>query len=97
MFKLNSIGAASAFTLLASVLACQSASAAITGYSATNDATRLFYKLTKNSSYSFHRVYMDTDQNTATGYQASGIGMDYLLENGNLYKYSGTGTDWSRR
>lgn len=95
MFKLNSIVAASALALLSSVLACQSASAAITGYTATNDATRLFYKLTKNSNYSFHRVYMDADQNSATGFSGNGVGADYLLENGNLYKYSGTGADWS--
>ncbi|MFD0962098.1 right-handed parallel beta-helix repeat-containing protein [Paenibacillus chungangensis] len=44
------------------------------------------------------QLYMNTDNNTATGFQPpfwSDGGADYLLENGILYRYSGSGgTDW---
>ena len=83
-----------ALSLLLSLMAAPSM-AALTTYSATNTATQLIYKVNKNSSYTYHRVYIDTDQNVATGLQTSGIGANYLLENGNLYSYSGTGNDWS--
>lgn len=83
-----------ALSLLLSLMAAPSM-AALTTYSATNTASQLIYKVNKNSSYTYHRVYIDTDQNVATGLQTSGIGANYLLENGNLYSYSGTGNDWS--
>ncbi|MCU6710807.1 right-handed parallel beta-helix repeat-containing protein [Paenibacillus sp. J5C_2022] len=44
------------------------------------------------------QLYMNTDNNADTGFQTpfwSGSGADYLLENGILYRYSGSGgTDW---
>lgn len=95
MANIHSLAIGSALTLLASMLACQGAAAAMTGFSASNDATRLFYKLNKNSTHNFHRVYIDSDQNSATGFQANGVGADYMLENGNLYAYGGTGSNWS--
>jgi len=47
------------------------------------------------------QVYMDTDKNTKTGYRGAGlsIGADYMYEasavgEAQLYKYSGSGTNW---
>ena len=47
------------------------------------------------------QVYMDTDRNTKTGYRGAGlaIGADYMYEasavgEAQLYKYSGSGTNW---
>jgi len=38
---------------------------------------------------------IDTDNNAATGFTAgSAIGVDYLLEGTDLYRYSGGGSDW---
>lgn len=42
------------------------------------------------------QVYLDTDQSAATGYQAdNAVGAEYVLQGGGLYRYIGTGTDWS--
>lgn len=45
------------------------------------------------------QLFINTDNNAGTGFKApywSNSGADYLLENGFLYKYTGTkGTDWS--
>jgi len=38
--------------------------------------------------------FLDTDNNSFTGYLSAG-GVDYLIENGNAYRYSGDGTDWN--
>jgi len=62
---------------------------------ATNDATNVYYQFNYTGTYSFYRIYIDTDQSTGTGFQTGGVGANYLLENGNLYSYSGTGTNWS--
>jgi hypothetical protein len=69
--------------------------AAITSYSAANDETSVFYRLQYTGTYSFYRVYIDTDQSAATGFQTSGLSANYLLENSSLFRYTGTGTTWS--
>jgi len=68
--------------------------AAISNPQATNDATNVYYQFSYTSTPTFFRVYIDTDQNATTGFITSGIGGDYLLENGNLYSYSGVGGGW---
>src|SRR5262249_43922536 len=35
--------------------------------------------------FSFVRVFIDSDNNTSTGYTYSGIGADYMIENGRLF------------
>jgi outer membrane murein-binding lipoprotein Lpp len=40
-------------------------------------------------------VFMDTDTDSSTGMQRYGLGSDYLLQNGALYRYTGRGTNWS--
>ncbi len=52
------------------------------------------------SSAGIYRVYIDADQNPATGYSVGGIGADYLYEHvvghiPKLWKYNGTGSDWN--
>ncbi|HTJ67125.1 MAG TPA: spherulation-specific family 4 protein [Actinospica sp.] len=46
-------------------------------------------------SYGDDIACIDTDDSTTTGYETSGIGCDYLIDNNTLYKYAGTGTDWT--
>ena len=48
------------------------------------------------------QVYLDTDNNPATGYKAwsststtAETGAEYLVQNGVLYKYTGRGNNWS--
>ncbi|WP_138753880.1 right-handed parallel beta-helix repeat-containing protein [Paenibacillus sinopodophylli] len=44
------------------------------------------------------QVYFDTDNSSKTGYKSTKLtesGAEFLLENGTLYAYSGSGSDWS--
>jgi hypothetical protein len=65
-----------------------------------HDATN-FYLAYRNDdpvtlSWGFS-VFIDTDDNTATGFFRSSfpIGADYLLQGDRLYQHNGSGTDWS--
>ena len=62
---------------------------------ASNGATTLQYRVQYANTWTFRRVYIDTDRLTSTGYQHGAIGADFLIENDALYRYSGTGTTWS--
>jgi len=45
-----------------------------------------------------NNILIDTDNNASTGlknYLWQNMGCDYMLENGNIYKYTGDGTSWS--
>jgi hypothetical protein len=75
-------------------------SGAITAYSACASSGTAVFKATFNSSESFHHVFLDTDGDTATGYQlpapsASPLGADWMIENGALYRSTSTGWAWT--
>jgi len=64
----------------------------------------IYLKLTKDFAPAIGhiQIYLDTDNNPATGYQAWGsnstsaeTGAEYMIEDGALYKYTGTGIGWS--
>jgi hypothetical protein len=59
------------------------------------NSTSVTFQVTYSGTPSFVRVFVDSDQNTSTGYPVGGIGADYLLENGYLYRYSGSGGSWA--
>lgn len=40
-----------------------------------------------------HNIYLDTDENPATGYRQDGLGAEYLIEGTTLWRYTGTGGD----
>src|SRR5688572_12461787 len=61
---------------------------------ATDDSTNVYYSMSKTGSFSNYRVYIDTDQSAGTGYLVNGIGANYMVANGTLNSYSGTGGDW---
>lgn len=69
----------------------------ITTPQVTNDASNVYYQFNYTGAFTYFRVYIDTDQSITTGFQANGIGANYLLENNNLYANTGTGTNWSWR
>ncbi|HVV52914.1 MAG TPA: alkaline phosphatase family protein [Polyangia bacterium] len=71
------------------------ASAAITSTAATNDAATVTYAVAYTGSHQFFRVYVDADQRAATGFAYAGIGAEFLVENQTLYRYTGSGADWS--
>jgi hypothetical protein len=82
--------------------ACATAagSGAITGLSACKDATALRFHATFNTAVSLHHVYLNTDNNAATGFQlpspsASRLGADYMIENNILYRSLSAGWSWA--
>ena len=48
------------------------------------------------SSWWAWQVYIDTDSSITTGYKGvSNVGAEYLIQGGSVYKYTGSGTNWS--
>lgn len=58
------------------------------------------YPWNGGSSTAIYRIYIDVDNDPSTGYTVRGIGADYILEqvvgySPKLYRYAGSGTDWT--
>lgn len=75
-------------------LGSRPAHAAITSVVVSNDATSISYQFQYSGTPAFRRAYIDVDRNPSTGFSQQGIGADYLLENGSLYKHLGGGWSW---
>ncbi|MBP6882460.1 MAG: VCBS repeat-containing protein [Candidatus Levybacteria bacterium] len=66
----------------------------VTNPSTSNTAVNATYNFTYSGSPTFWRIYIDADLNAGTGFAANaGVGADYLVENGTVYKHAGG--DWS--
>jgi hypothetical protein len=70
-------------------------SAPIAYYSAQADTSTFTYQATFNQAFNYHHVFIDTDVNASTGYTVAGIGADYMIENGTLYRAAANGNVWS--
>ncbi|HHJ39639.1 MAG TPA: hypothetical protein ENJ86_09295 [Methylothermaceae bacterium] len=42
-----------------------------------------------------YQIFLDTDENEASGYSMGALGVEYLLEGNNLWRYTGDGNSWS--
>jgi hypothetical protein len=73
----------------------RAAAAASVSLTFSSDSTNVNYKLTYTGASSYKQIFLDTDQNAGTGYPMNGTGADYLVENGTLYRYSGSGGSWA--
>ncbi|ADB33472.1 hypothetical protein Kfla_4441 [Kribbella flavida DSM 17836] len=82
-------------SLLATLGTVSPAYATISGPSATNTATTVTYQFTYTGAPEHARTYIDTDRSAATGFAQNGVGADYLLENGSLYRHNGGGWSWT--
>ncbi|MQA20031.1 hypothetical protein [Rugamonas rivuli] len=86
--------------LLSSLLLTAGAASADTGLSisntkTSNDGTYVYYEFDYTGTPNFVRVFIDTDTNAASGYAKGDIGAEFMIENGVLFKYSGSGkSDW---
>lgn len=60
----------------------------ISNFSISNDVNNFYYSYTYQGQPSWLQVYLDTDNNPATGYYHDGIGADFLIENDYLWQYS---------
>ncbi len=68
---------------------------------ATSDGENLYVSYRVNgrikfTSYFYH-VFIDVDNDTTTGFHSGGShgGFDFMVENGNLWRYSGTNGEWN--
>ena len=66
----------------------------ITSAVVTFNSTTAHFEAQYNLSYNFQNVFIDTDGSTSTGYQFGGIGADYLIENGTLYRSTSGANAW---
>jgi len=48
-----------------------------------------------NVGFSFDHVFIDSDSSAATGYQFGGVGAEYMIENGILYKDADDSNSWN--
>jgi hypothetical protein len=78
-----------AFLFLATVACAYSVS--LTYWSGT---VNISYFLNYTGTPAFKDIFIDVDQSASTGYPINGIGADYLIENGTLYRYSGVNGGW---
>lgn len=53
------------------------------------------YQARYNLPFDFHHVYVDADNDAATGFPVAGIGADHLIENSWYYRHTGTGWNWA--
>jgi hypothetical protein len=63
--------------------------------SISGNSTTITLQVTYSATPSFVRVFVDADQKATTGYPLGGIGADYLIENGYLYRYAGSAGSWA--
>src|ERR1700756_2091997 len=94
MTLLRAIAVAVSMFVLAPVTPASAQSTATT-LSISGISTTLTFKLTYQGTPSFIHVYVDSDRTATTGYPVGGIGADYLIENGFLYRYAGSGGSWA--
>ena len=77
------------------VNARQAAAQSFSSETPGDDGTNFYYQVTYTGTYAHFEVFLDTDNNAATGYTINGIGADYLLEDTNAYKSTANGSGWS--
>ena len=75
--------------------AAAQASQAGTKLGISANSTTVTFQVTYSGTPSFVRVFVDSDQSASSGYPVAGIGADYLIENGYLYQYAGSGGSWA--
>jgi hypothetical protein len=64
-------------------------------WGAWNDGVNNFYRFNFTQSFTWYRVYIDSDHSAATGFATTGIGADHLIENSTLYTHGGGGWSWT--
>jgi hypothetical protein len=60
----------------------------------TSDATNVYYQIPYSGTPTWVRVFVDQDRTASTGFNGYSIGSGYLIENGKLYRYSGSNGAW---
>jgi len=81
--------------LAASTIVISADASAQATSTASVDATYVHFNVTYGSTPTWTRVFIDSDRSVASGYSTYGVGANYLVENGRLYKYSGSNGSWA--
>jgi len=101
-FKVKAIDAAgnvSGFSTQFNVTTPAAAAAPILNGAACFTTTSAAYHADYVDPFAYHRVFIDADNNGATGYNMGApylTGADYMIENATLYAYVGPGWSWSQ-
>ncbi len=67
---------------------------------AIDDENKLYISYSLDSTFSeeyFYHIFFDTDSDTSTGFHSAGsyAGIDLMIENDQMWKYTGTNVEWS--
>ncbi|MGH3874498.1 MAG: DUF4832 domain-containing protein [Pseudonocardiaceae bacterium] len=68
--------------------------ATISAWSGHNDGQTSTYSFSYTGSPRYLHVFIDSDNAAPSGYRVSGIGADYMVEDGVLHRYSGSAGAW---
>lgn len=72
----------------------------LSGPSATLNASDATFSVKYDLPFTFHHVFIDTDNDSSTGYIVSSgddqLGAEFMIENSWLYKHVGDGWNWSQ-
>ena len=90
-------GLLSSPVLMSAAVAAPVALASVTAgpTTASSDGTNLSIRIRYTGTPAWVRVYIDNDAVTTTGYAFNGVGAGYMIENGRLYRYSGSNGAWA--
>jgi Spherulation-specific family 4/Fibronectin type III domain len=94
----DEVGNISSWTSAINVTTPAAAAAPILGPSACLSPSLATYQATYVDPFTYRRVFINSDNNTATGYNLGlpyPAGNDYMIENGFLYQYAGSGFNWN--
>jgi len=80
---------------LAASTVAVSAHAQVAAPTAWADATNVHFTVAYTGTPTWTRVYVDKDRSVSSGYAAYGVGADFMIENGRLYKYAGSNGSWA--
>jgi len=66
----------------------------------TQDADHVYFAYLNDDNINQNKLwawnaYFDTDNSSNSGYQIGSLGTEYLLQGAQLWKYTGSGNDWS--
>lgn len=95
VFQVERPGASTLSPIYRHLYSPTSATAPFYGYYAENDGQHVYYQTRIRPAFAFRQVFLDEDENAATGYPVAGIGAGYLIENGRLYRHAGAGWSWT--
>jgi hypothetical protein len=93
-YKLVAVNASGASAASAEISAMPNVALTFSNERAWDDGSNLYFTASYTGIYPNFDLYVDTDNNSATGYPFYGIGADYLLRNTYLYQSTANGS-WS--